>query len=691
LWQYHQAHEIPRQWWAWDYTLSWLIENNHQPVKHKIVIFNHQLEDEPPVEAVAEHPWLTPLLQHPLSRATMADIIDFLGKSGVGLILLDNDFPQYTAGDSKLAQAIADCASGKLCGHPVPILMARTVNRRSNSTSVQLEVPSKPSGILDGLTELEPGVDLLEKYVGITGILPDEDQVVRRIALTLPGLNGQDHDSIVVKAVKALHEQLPENLPDTMDIDFSAPPNSELYPVRPLSYLLDPSRRKEMTSPSPGSTDVTLCDAVVVLGDGVVDIFNTPYTNVGMNQMSGSEVLVHALETVSRRSWPIRVEGWSALAYTALISLAGSISWLIWKRIQHATMGFVKATVVSRILRIGADLFCFVFMLAGVFILSCLLFAYTRLLVPVFVPSAALGLGAFAAMIWEREREREETFKVKLSAAQEKLTLARDRYEADLKRQQAEAENREILMDRQRRHEFVRRINHDLNAPVSVLNWTLAELQEELLDAESRRERISRLVKNSDKLCELIDQLVQTYDFEDSTEQNSTLPGTCNLNKVLEDCLDLQKPLAEMHSCQVNLVMPPGSLWVRANALEISRVVDNLVRNAIKHNPQGTGVTVTLKSNGSFHHILVSDNGKGIATEHLNHIFEPGYRIDSSRKDSQGLGLDIVKSLIDRMGGNVTVESSLGKGTSFCIQLAICSPPATGCNGDHAEETGEPA
>ena len=60
LWDYHEAHEIPRHWWAWDYTLSWLIENNHPPVKQNIVIFNHLLEDEPPLEAVKDNPWMAP-------------------------------------------------------------------------------------------------------------------------------------------------------------------------------------------------------------------------------------------------------------------------------------------------------------------------------------------------------------------------------------------------------------------------------------------------------------------------------------------------------------------------------------------------------------------------------------------------------------------------------------------------------
>lgn len=688
LWQYHQAHEIPREWWAWDYTLSWLIENNHQPVKHKVIVFNHQLEDEPPLEAVKEHPWMSPLIHHPLSRATMGDIVEFLGKSGVRLIILDNDFPQYSPDDAVLARAVHKCASAELSGYPVPVLMARTVNRRSTANTLQLEVPSTPSGILDSLAELEPDTNVRWKYTGITGILPDEDQVVRRIALKLPGLAGEDHESIVLKALSAMKEPVPPDTPAVMDIDFSAPPNSELYPVRPLSYLIDPDRRQAMTDPDPKSSDVTLAGAVVLLGDSVIDVFNTPFTNVGVNQMSGSEVLAHSLETVSRKSWPTRLEGWQSLAYLALLSVTGGAVWVLWKQLQQSSMGLLKATPAFRLLRISSDLACFLLTICGTYWLACLLFAYKGLLVPVFVPGVALGLGAFAAMIWEKEREREETFKVKLQATQEKLKLAQERYEADLKRQEAEAKNREILLDRQRRHEFVRRINHDLNAPVSVLNWTLCELQEERLDSDTAKEKVGRLVKNSDKLCELIDQLVESYDFETQPETGESPPGTCDLNKVLQDSLDLQIPLAEMHRSKLTWTLPDNTLWVRANALELSRVIDNLVRNAIKHNPQGTNVAVQLRSNGAFHEVDVCDNGRGIDAEHLKHIFEPGYRVEPSRQDGQGLGLDIVKSLVDRIGGEISLESAVGHGTTFKVRLPICTAPDESTNYNNGGSVG---
>ncbi|MBI4533733.1 MAG: CHASE2 domain-containing protein, partial [Candidatus Melainabacteria bacterium] len=592
LWQYHQAHEIPCKWWAWDYTLSWLLEHNHLPIKHKVVIFNHLLEDEPPSEAIEHHPWMKPLLAHPLPRQTLAEIIEFLASSGARLIILDNDFPQYTQDDYVLAKAIHLSTSGGF-GSRVPVLMARTVNRRSSGTVLQLEVPTTPSGIVAELGKLEPNTDIIAKYTGITGIMPDEDQVVRRLALKLPGLTGVDHESIVVNALRKLHEPIAANTPDVLDIDFVAPPNSELYPVRPLSYLLDPKHKQQLAHPATNSQDVTLSGAIVVLGDSVIDVFSTPFTNEGLNQMSGSEILVQALETLSRGHWPQRLDGKQAILYLLLCSLAAGFIWTSWKVVQQVTMSSFRDIGLTRLLRSLSDLWCFILILCGAYLVACMLFAWKGLIVPVFVPALSLGLGTIGSLLWEREQEREETFKVKLQAAQDKLVLAHERYEADLKRQEAEAKAREVLLDRQRRHEFVRRINHDLNAPVSVLNWTLAELQGQDVDQQESKDKIGRLVKTSDKLCELIDQLVQSYDYETTTETRQI--ETTNMSKVIEDSLDLQRPLAEMHTSSLTWSLPPATLWVHGNALELSRIIDNIVRNAIKHNPGGTKVIVEVK------------------------------------------------------------------------------------------------
>ncbi|MBX9722747.1 MAG: HAMP domain-containing histidine kinase, partial [Candidatus Obscuribacterales bacterium] len=248
-----------------------------------------------------------------------------------------------------------------------------------------------------------------------------------------------------------------------------------------------------------------------------------------------------------------------------------------------------------------------------------------------------------------------------------------EKIEAELARTEVEAENREMYQDRKRRHEFVRRINHDLNAPVSVLNWTISEMQMMNLENQQARDKVSRLVKSSDKLCELIDQLVQSYDYEITPGLANNQAALCDLTQVIDDCVDGQQQLAEKSGDTLEWNKPEGSLFVKANSLELSRVIDNIIRNAIKHNPPKTSVFVTVDSNGSFHKITISDSGKGIAAEHISHIFEPGYRVNPEKKDGHGLGLDIAKTLVEGMGGEISVSSTLGIGTTFQLKLPLCS------------------
>jgi signal transduction histidine kinase len=101
----------------------------------------------------------------------------------------------------------------------------------------------------------------------------------------------------------------------------------------------------------------------------------------------------------------------------------------------------------------------------------------------------------------------------------------------------------------------------------------------------------------------------------------------------------------------------------------LSRVVENLIKNAFVHNPHGTAITVSVDSSEQNHIVKVSDNGKGIAPEHVGKIFDAEYRVNPGDGKGTGLGLSIVKSLVEETGGNVTVVSQVGVGTTFLIAL----------------------
>lgn len=680
----------------WGQALDWLTDNNHPQVMNKVVIFNHAVEDEPPKAALTTYPWMAPLMNYPVRRNHVGDMVNFLAKAGASAIVLDSDYPQDSQNsedDKYLARCIYDAWSGKF-GKPVPVYMVQAINVEHRAQSTKVE-PTGPTAILEELGHLSKLDEehVTVKYTGMTSMSPDEDQVVRRLKIYQRSPDGQvEHTTVVLKVLTALNKPVPKDLPDLMDIDFVGPPKSDdLFPVRPISYLFDPEQQKRMLNRGPRAEggDVTVDNAIVFIGDGITDVYNTPFTNSGMSdQMSGTEILANALDTISRHSWPQRANSWYSFFYLVMASVAGGAIWAMWKSWQQTNESVSRKGPLrfgGSIYRLFGDVLFFCLLLSGTLLVASVIFAYTGFIVPVFVPSIALGIGTLAAIIWERERGREQAFIEQLKNQQEKHELELEKFESEIAKQEVEAENREMYQDRKRRHEFVRRINHDLNAPVSVLNWTISELQMMELENLQAREKVSRLVKSSDKLCELIDQLVQSYDYEITPGITNNQAALCDLTQVLDDCVDSQLPLAQKFDDTVEWAKPENNLWVKANSLELSRVIDNIIRNAIKHNPRKTSVFITIDTNGSFHKILISDSGKGIAPEHISHIFEPGYRVNPDRKDGHGLGLDIAKTLVEGMGGEISVTSTMGMGTTFQLKLPVC-PEARALHQDFIED-----
>lgn len=664
LLKYHDEHEIPRRWWAWDYTLSWLIEKNHPAIKHNTVIFNHSFEDEPPADAVTTYPWMRPLLQYPVSRGTIARSIEFIARAGARLIILDCDFPQYSKDDQALAEAIHRCTTGTTSGHPVPVLMTASVTRKSYDNILQLHTYSPPRGVLEALSRLDPEVDAVDKYTGSAGLLLDEDQVVRQIACVVPGRSGGDTQaSVVIKALERLNEPIERNLPSAMDIDFAGPPNSELYKIRPFWYLLDPARQKVLSSPVADSSESNLKDAVVIIGDGITDLHNTPYTNLGANLRSGSEVLAQAMDTISRRSWPVRASLPQRILYL-LLSIAVSGALMAWFKSRAEQMARRSTGVAARyIAHTVPDLAIVAASLALSSLAACGLFAYNGVIVPLVVPSAAILAGSLTASVWQACHVQFESLKHELEDARMRLTLIHDKHQAEMREQAAIARADIIQQDRERRREFGRRVNHDLKAPLSILNWTLVKLRSDGLTSSGAPDKLERLFKTANRLFNLIAELSSSYDFE-STSNAVLSESRCSCTEVILDCVTLHRAVADMIGSSVETELPNIPVFAQVGVFQLTRVVDNLLGNALIHNPPGTTVKVRLIEHPDKHQIEVSDNGVGIPQEKMGDKMVKG-----SERGTSGLGLSIVHGLVRDMNAELTIKSSNERGTTIIVSV----------------------
>lgn len=226
--------------------------------------------------------------------------------------------------------------------------------------------------------------------------------------------------------------------------------------------------------------------------------------------------------------------------------------------------------------------------------------------------------------------------------------------------------------DEQRRRLFAG-IAHELRTPLSVIQGTLEGILDRVV--EPTPERIATLHSQTVLLKRLITDL---------RDLSLAQAGHLQLNRrsidisgVVRETLEAMAPLADERTVELHLDLPARLIPVQADPDRMRQVVQNLVENALRHTPPGGEVRVHLRSgNGEGLHLEVADTGSGIRPEDLPHIFEHFYRADESRARSSGgtgMGLAIVKSLVEAHGGHVGVDSAPGAGSIFTVTLPTAS------------------
>lgn len=207
---------------------------------------------------------------------------------------------------------------------------------------------------------------------------------------------------------------------------------------------------------------------------------------------------------------------------------------------------------------------------------------------------------------------------------------------------------------------------HELRTPVAaVLMHSQNGLATELLTDE-QRESFDACQRAAQRMKRLIDSLLELSRLDAGQEPIKREP--LDLAEVASDCIDLVEGLAEGRNItlETHLEMAPCS----GDIGRIGQVVTNLLSNAIEHTRDRITIT-TQRQNG--HAILtVTDNGPGIPTEHLPHLFDRFYRAEASRtrgSEHNGLGLAISKAIVDAHGGEIVIESQEAKGSKFIVRL----------------------
>jgi len=222
------------------------------------------------------------------------------------------------------------------------------------------------------------------------------------------------------------------------------------------------------------------------------------------------------------------------------------------------------------------------------------------------------------------------------------------------------------------RREFVANVSHELKTPLtSILGYAETLQKGTLRDSETTHRFLKKIERNANQLQNLIEDLLRLSEIESGRIEYR--PVKVGLKELFEEIhLDFSD-VVQKKSILLKSELSE-ELCVHAEPASIKQIMVNLVSNALKYTPPGGTISLEAHTEGKWAKITVSDTGLGIPSEDIPHIFQRFYRVDKARSRDMGgtgLGLAIVKHLVNRQGGEVSVQSKLNKGSQFSFTVPI--------------------
>ena len=219
------------------------------------------------------------------------------------------------------------------------------------------------------------------------------------------------------------------------------------------------------------------------------------------------------------------------------------------------------------------------------------------------------------------------------------------------------------------RRDFVANVSHELRTPVAGIKAvTETLLAGALEDPQVAGDFLRQADAEVDRLTQLIEELLELSRIESGEVPLSRAPT--DVAALLSDVVERMRPQAARKHQALSLEVDGGVGQAELDAARLERAIVNLIHNAIKFTPEDGSVTVRAHREEGRLQIEVSDSGIGIAASELPRLFERFYKVDQSRANAgSGLGLALVKHAVETHGGSVSVESELGRGSTFRLSL----------------------
>ena len=219
---------------------------------------------------------------------------------------------------------------------------------------------------------------------------------------------------------------------------------------------------------------------------------------------------------------------------------------------------------------------------------------------------------------------------------------------------------------------FTLTVAHELRAPVAAIQSYLRLILDGYISPEQQREYLERAEKRASAQLELIGDLLDLARLQDPDLRIKCEP--VNLAESLQETCDLMSGHAQEKQIAFTVSIPETEPIISADPKHVRQLWGNLVSNAIKYTEKGGAVDVTMTIKDKQAVTTIRDTGIGIAPEDLERVFEEFYRTKAAKAHSQmgtGLGLPLVKRIVETYRGQVNVESTIGEGSTFTVTLPV--------------------
>ena len=278
------------------------------------------------------------------------------------------------------------------------------------------------------------------------------------------------------------------------------------------------------------------------------------------------------------------------------------------------------------------------------------------------------------------ERKRTRDARVTVAGKSFEITANREQVldvlvsaleDMSVKNAELEASRAQLTQATSRRDEVLHVVSHELRGPLGVLSMAADIFKMDATTGATAAQQQAfsgRVVRQATRMLAIVDDLVDTSHID--AGELRVEPIRAELVSVVREAIDRIRPMLKRHTI---VLRAPSSFEIDIDVDRIEQVIANLLTNAIKYSPDGGEIVVSVTREPTVASVRVSDSGIGVPADALPRLFERYFRAPGSERAAKGIGLGlfVTKRLIEAHGGNVSVESVEGRGSTFSFELPL--------------------